>query len=114
MNWLAITLTIGATFAGAVGALFFKLGAKELKLNIKSLLKAYKLMIAVKMYGLGSILFIYALSLKDTQLSILYPIISLSYIWVALLSNKYLKEKLNKHKWIGMALIIAGVIAIGI
>ena len=77
MNFIAITLTILATFAGAVGALFFKLGAKELKLNIKSLLKAYKLAFAVFMYGIGSVLFIYALSLKDTQLSILYPIISL-------------------------------------
>ena len=64
------------------------------------------------MYAVGTILFIPAL--KGGDLSILYPFVALAYVWVSLLSVKFLGEKMNLVKWIGIALIIIGVSLIGI
>ena len=36
------------------------------------------------LYGLGAVLF--TLALRDGELSVLYPVISLTYVWVAILS----------------------------
>jgi uncharacterized membrane protein len=53
------------------------------------------------------------LALKDGQLSILYPIISLSYVWVNLLSMYFFHEHMNFFKAIGIVLIIGGVGLLG-
>ena len=63
------------------------------------------------LYELATIVFIPAL--RGGELSVLYPFISLSYVWVSLLSIKILKEKMNSFKWMGVALIIIGVSFIG-
>ena len=53
------------------------------------------------------------LALKDGELSILYPIISLSYVWVNLLSMYFFHEHMNFWKAVGIALIIGGVGLLG-
>jgi uncharacterized membrane protein len=53
------------------------------------------------------------LALKDGQLSILYPIISLSYVWVNLLSMYFFHEHMNFWKAFGIVLIIGGVGLLG-
>ena len=108
----AIGLIFIATWFGAFGSLFFKLGAKDLTFNLKKLIKNYKIIFGIILYGLGTIIFIPAL--KGGELSILYPLVSLSYIWATLLSIAILKEKMNKFKWLGIIIIIIGVILIGI
>jgi uncharacterized membrane protein len=51
--------------------------------------------------------FIYAV--KHGELSVLYPFVATSYIWANLLAMKYLDEKMNKLKWLGIVFIIIGV-----
>ena len=96
-----------ATVIGAYGALFLKKGAEKLHRSIHSLLCNWKIFLGILLYGISSIFFIIAL--KFEKLSILYPITSLGYVWIALLSNKYLKERHNVYKWVGISLIILGV-----
>ncbi len=72
----------------------------------------YHLFGGVSLYALGTVLFIPAL--KGGDLSILYPFVALTYIWVSLLSVKFLGEKMNFMKWMGISLIIVGVSFIGI
>jgi uncharacterized membrane protein len=50
---------------------------------------------------------------KDGELSVLYPIISLSYIWVAALSYLVFHDSFNTPKVIGLVLILCGVAVIG-
>jgi drug/metabolite transporter (DMT)-like permease len=110
MNYYAILIQLIASIASAVGSLFLKKSAAKFKINIKKLLKNNNLIIGVLLYLITTILCIYALSMED--LSILYPVLSLSYVWVALLSIKFLREKMNFYKWLGIGLIIVGVIFI--
>ena len=53
------------------------------------------------------------LSLRGGEVSVLYPIIATSYIWVSFLSIFFLNESMNNFKWLGVTSIIAGIILIG-
>jgi multidrug transporter EmrE-like cation transporter len=53
------------------------------------------------------------LALRDGHLSVLYPVYSLSYIWVNLLSVWLFHEQMNGWKIGGVALIICGVGVLG-
>ncbi len=59
-------------------------------------------------YGLATLIYIGALRLG--RLSVLAPITSLTYIWVAFLSVRFLGEEMNKFKWLGIFTIIVGVV----
>ena len=93
-----------ATWVGAFGALYLKKGSS---ISLKKIFTNFKLIFGLSLYGLASAIFIYAL--KFGELSILYPMTALSYIWVAILSYYLLKEKITKQKLAGIALIIIGV-----
>jgi len=105
-----IALVIFGTFIGAFGALFLKLGSRNFNLNYKTLIKNYQLFLGVLLYGLATLPFIIAI--KSSQLSILYPVVSATYIWVALLSIKFLKEKMSRFKWLGIFTIVIGIVII--
>lgn len=109
---IILGLMIVLTFIGAMGSLFLKLGSKNFHLvasikNIIALIKNWQIILGVLLYGVSSIIFI--IVLKMTDLSIAYPMTSMSYIFVTILSYNFLKEKINKYKTIGIILIIIGV-----
>ncbi len=109
--WFSVGLVFIATLIGAFGALFLKYGANTMtRKSVLSFLNI-RLLIGVFFYGLSSIFFLIAL--KHGELSVLYPLTSLSYIWISLLSIKMLKEKMNLSKWLGIAAILVGVTMIG-
>ncbi|MBI2651319.1 EamA family transporter [Candidatus Woesearchaeota archaeon] len=107
----AIGLVVLATVVGSFGPILLKKASVK-KFNLHSLIVNYHLFGGAFLYILGTILFIPAL--KGGDLSILYPFVALSYVWVSILSIKFLGEKMNLAKWLGISLIIIGVTLIGI
>ena len=107
----AIGLVALATLVGSFGPILLKKASSKSLSKISSLATNYHLFGGVSLYAIGTILFIPAL--KGGELSVLYPFIALTYIWVSLLSVKFLGEKMNRFKWLGIALIIIGVSLIG-
>jgi len=63
------------------------------------------------LYGLNTLLLV--LALRDGELSMLYPIIALTYVWVTLLSYALLPEKPNWYKNVGITVIVIGVAVLG-
>jgi len=63
------------------------------------------------LYGLNTVLLIFAL--RDGELSILYPIIALTYVWVTVLSVLLFHDLLNLPKIIGIAVVVIGVAVMG-
>jgi uncharacterized membrane protein len=63
------------------------------------------------LYGIFTVLFVVAL--RHGELSILYPLISLSYVWVAITAAVALHEAMNPLKLMGIAIIMAGVTVLG-
>ncbi len=107
----AVGLVMLASIIGALGPIFIKKGAKKFKLQFKALLANYEFIVGIFFYAVATVIFIPAL--KGGELSVLYPLVSLTYVWVSLLSIKMLNEKMNKFKWLGVLLIIIGVSFIG-
>ena len=108
----AMLLVMSATLVGAFGPILLKKASEKKLSNIRSILSNYHLFGGVALYGIGTIIFIIAL--RGGDLSILFPLVALTYIWVSFLSVKFLGEKMNKIKWLGILLIIIVVSFIGL
>jgi len=108
----AVALILVATVIGAFGSIYLKRGAEELEFSLKKLVKNFKLIYGLLLYALSSVFFI--VGLKGGELSILYPLVALSYVWISILSVKMLREQMGFWKWAGVLLIVFGVGLIGI
>lgn len=115
---MTVLLMLFATLVGAVGSVYLKKGAAKFHVSLKQgllrpisdLLKNTNIITGVILYLLGTILFLYLL--RSQELSVLYPMTSLSYIFVAIFSAFILKERINAYKLIGISLIIFGVVLV--
>jgi len=108
----SILLVLSAALLGSLGPVFLKKGSAHVENNLKSWIFNWKIILGLCFYGIGTVLFIPAL--KGGDLSVLYPLVATSYIWVSLWSIYLLKENMNKWKWAGIALIIIGTALIGL
>ncbi len=114
MIWPTILVIIG-TFFGAIGAIFFKKGSGELNINFREVWKNLKnknLWLGIVFYCAAIV--VYLIALREEKLTYVYPLASLTYIWIALLSVKYLGERMNAAKVWGFILIVGGVILVGL
>ena len=91
--------------------MFVKLGSHKFELNIKKILKNWKLILGGSIYIVSGIITIIAF--KGGELSVLYPLVATIYIWTLIFSIAFLKEKMNIYKWLGILLIVLGVSFIG-
>ncbi|NOV00271.1 EamA family transporter [Paenibacillus planticolens] len=113
MNYLLILISI---LLSSFGQIFMKNGANQLilyngKLKILvHLITNVSIISGLFLYGLSTIIWIVALS--RTQLSIAYPMVSFSYIIIAIASYFIFNEPLNAQKIIGLLIIVIGVIFI--
>ena len=105
-----IALTFACSILGAIGQGFFKVASE--KVSIKdpmTWLGNWKLIVGLGFYGLATALFIIALK-HGKELSTLYPVIAMSYVWVLIISRYYFHEKVGVMNWVGIAVIVMGVV----
>ena len=106
----SMLLVLGASVIGSFGAVFLKFGAARITRNPLSFLNL-PLALGVTLY-LGSSVF-YFLGIRGGQLSILYPLVSLGYIWTLIWARIFFKESLTRQKIMGLGLILMGVVLVG-
>lgn len=104
--WL-LGLVALCSVIGAFGQIFLKLGMTDFKLEIFQIITNWQLALGMFLYFISFIL--YAFAIRNGNLSILYPIIALSYIWVMVLALYILKEPVNTYNVIGAFVIVCGV-----
>ena len=63
------------------------------------------------LYAVFTVMFVYAL--RHGELSILYPLIALSYVWVNIIAVAAFHETMNPFKIIGLVVIVGGVAVMG-
>ena len=107
----SMLLVFCASVVGSFGAVFLKLGAMRLNKNLLSFVNS-RLILGVSLY-LGSSA-IYAMGLRGGDLSVLYPMVSLGYIWTLLWSKLFFNEALTRYKVAGLGLILLGVFFVGL
>jgi len=105
----AVGLAVLAAAIGSFGPIFIKRGAH---LSFERILSNKYLFLGILTYAVSTV--IYLAALRGGELSVLYPIISLTFAGVAVLSVFLLKERMNMYKWAGIVLIIVGVSVIGL
>jgi drug/metabolite transporter (DMT)-like permease len=107
----SILLVFFASVIGSFGAVYLKMGAARLDGSVLSFLNS-RLAIGVALYLGSSVL--YALGLRGGQVSVLYPMVALGYIWTIVWSKLFFHEALTRNKCIGLGLILVGVLCVGI
>jgi len=99
------------TVLGALAQLLIKKGTAAIGPNPLMLLTNVPLMVGYSIYGVNTLLMV--LALKDGEMSMLYPIIALTYVWTTLLSYTVLHEPSNVYKNVGILTIVIGVAVMG-
>lgn len=101
-NRKGILLMLLSSLCVCIGQLFWKLANNG---NIFYLFAGFCL------YGIGALVMLYAY--KFGELSVLQPMLSMNYVFAVILSTIVLKEEISIINFIGILIIILGVILIG-
>jgi multidrug transporter EmrE-like cation transporter len=105
------------TFINAASQAFIKMGTASLGLHPTMLETAAGiftkplLFAGYALLGVSTVLFVMALRRGD--LSLLYPVLTLGYVWVTVLSVVMFHDSMNPFKIAGVAVIISGVAVLG-
>jgi multidrug transporter EmrE-like cation transporter len=119
-----VYLVLGCTVFAAAAQVLMKFGAMHTMPamhisdpdSVMGFLRAlagnWQLLLGYTMHACNAFLLI--LALRDGELSMLYPIIALTYVWVILLSMYFFHDQLNVWKCGGIVLVMAGVALLGV
>ena len=110
-HWKGVLLVFSCTVLGALAQLLIKKGTQSLTNDPMSILTNVWLIVGYSIYGINTLLMV--LALKDGEMSMLYPIIALTYVWTTLLSYTVLGEPSNAYKNAGIITIVLGVAVMG-
>lgn len=102
--WLVLFTTVVLSF----GQIFLKSAsnfAEPAYLN-------YFALIGIFLFGLSGLLMV--ICLKFGELSVVYPFLATSYVWVALFSIYFFKETVGTLAWLGIFAILVGITLVGI
>lgn len=121
MDLNVILILLLSISLGIAGQFFFKSGMEAIKATQGPPVMGPRLVLCffhplvfcgLACYGISSVFWLFVLS--RAPLSIAYPCISLSYVFVVLLGKVCFREQVNAGVWIGVLLICLGVFSIGV
>lgn len=107
----SILLVLLGSFIGSIGMVFLKKASKDLHkgfLHIVNLNSA----IGVALFVISSVF--YLTGIRNGQLSVLYPMVSLSYVWALFWARIFFNEPLTRQKFAGLGLVLVGVFFLGL
>ena len=113
----AILIVVCCTLLVAIAQYLIKLGANRLShagllATTIGIFTIPQLFFGYCLYGVFTVMFVYAL--RHGELSILYPLIALSYVWVTITAVLAFHESLNPLKMIGLVVIVGGIAVLGV
>jgi drug/metabolite transporter (DMT)-like permease len=113
---LAIFIVLACTLLVAFAQYLIKLGANRLSHagllgTTLGIFTIPQLFAGYCVYAVFTVLFIYAL--RHGELSILYPLIALGYVWVTITAVIAFHETMNPLKIVGLIVIMCGVGLLG-
>lgn len=105
-------LVFGCTILGAAAQILLKTGANHMaQISLMSVITNWGLIGGLSLYGVSTLLLV--LALRDGELSLLYPVIALTYVWVTVLSFVIFHDRANPLKLAGITIIVIGVAVMG-
>jgi len=107
----SILMVLASTVIGSFGAVFLKLGAGPLKNGLRHILN-WKLVAGLVLFVGSSVPFVMAL--RHGELSVLYPMASLTNVWTLGWSKLFFNESITRGKVGALAMILLGLVCIGV
>ena len=100
---------VTGAFIGSMGAAGLKAGAKRLSRDglIVSAITNWRLALGILAYVISSVFFVFGL--RKGELSVLYPLVSLGYLFTLLWSRLFFAEPFTRFKFVGVGLILAAL-----
>ncbi len=102
-------LVLLASVFGSFGAVFLKMGAEKLKKGFLHII-SWQAAAGVALFLLSSVFFV--MGIKNGELSVLYPMVSLGYVWTLLWSRLFFNEQVTKQKFAALGMILVGIVMI--
>jgi multidrug transporter EmrE-like cation transporter len=113
----AMLLVLFCTFVNAASQVFIKKGTVSLGAHpslVETAVGIFTRPILFSGYALlGASTVMFVLALRRGELSLLFPILTLGYVWVTILSVLIFHDSMNLFKIAGVAVIISGVAILG-
>src|ERR1035437_8346207 len=106
----SMLLVFTASVIGSLGMAFLKMGSAHLTRSLWSFLNP-KLLFGIALFLFSSVF--YAWGSKDGQVSVLYAMMALGYVWGLLCAKLFFKEAITKPQIVGLALILLGFCFVG-
>ena len=106
----SIAFVFISSVIGSFGAVFLKMGAKHLQRSLLNII-SWQSFAGVAFYLLSSVFFV--LGVRKGELSVLYPMVSLGYIWTLIWSRWFFREPITPPKYLALSLILVGICLIG-
>ena len=108
----SVLLISFCTLISAAAQILMKVGMSHVtKLDPIALATNVPLVAGYALYGVFCLMMI--LALRQGELSLIYPIISLAYVWVTVLSYFIFHDSINPLKLTGIVTIMTGVAMLG-
>jgi len=101
-----------STIFTSTGQILLKLGLTEI--NFYSPLTILNLTFFLGFFCYGIAFFLMLQAFKRGELSLLYPIIATSYVWISIFSPLiFATDSMNMTKWIGVLIILISITLLG-
>ena len=81
-------------------------------MNVKSIATNWRLVLGIAIYLLSSVFFVFGL--RRGELSVLYPLVALGYMWTVVWSRVFFGEPLTRAKFVAVGLILVGIAFLGL
>src|SRR3989339_1829204 len=112
MNYVLLVISVSLAVAGQLlmkkGMMIFgTFPASQLLFKIIPMILNPWVFLGFVCFGLSSLFWLVVLS--RLPLSLVYPMVSFAYVLVALASMLFFREPVSLARWIGIAVIVAGV-----
>ena len=107
----SILLVLFGSFIGSIGMVFLKKASKDLHKGFLHIISV-NAALGVALFMLSSVF--YLAGIRNGQISVLFPMVSLSYVWALFWARLVFKEPLTKQKFAGLGLVLVGVVFLGL
>jgi len=109
---IALFLMIFATAFTSTGQILLKLGLTDINFYLPLTFLNLTFFIGIFCYGIAFLLVLQAF--KRGELSLLYPIIATSYVWISIFSPLiFANDSMNMTKWVGILIILISITLLG-
>jgi uncharacterized membrane protein len=107
----SILLVLLGSLIGSVGMVFLKKASADLHKGFHHIVSVNSA-VGVTLFVISSVF--YLIAIRNGQLSVLYPMVSLSYVYAMIWARLVFNEALTKQKFLGLGLVVMGVFFLGL